>query len=94
VRHYVDAVAPGSHMVIEHTGRESEDVANYDQVVDVIPAATNFTLVPRTHDEVARFFDGMELVEPGLVYIEDWRPDRAADDDYVIPLHGGVGRKP
>jgi hypothetical protein len=94
VRRYVDAVASGSHLVIEHTGRESEDVANYDQVVDVIPAETNFTLVPRTRDEVARFFDGLELVEPGLVYIEDWRPDRAVDDDYLIPLHGAVGRKP
>jgi hypothetical protein len=94
VRRYVDAVAPGSYLVIEHTGRESEDVANYDRVVETVPAATNFTLVPRARGEVARFFDGLELVEPGLVYIEEWRPDRPADDDYVIPLHGAVGRKP
>jgi hypothetical protein len=93
VRRYVDAVAPGSYLVIEHTGRESDDVARYDEVVESIPAAANFTLVPRARDEVARFFDGLELVEPGLVYIEDWRPDGAADDDYVIPLHGAVGRK-
>jgi hypothetical protein len=94
VRRYVDAVAPGSYLVIEHTGRESGETGGYDKVVESIPAATNFTLVPRTRDEVARFFDGLELVEPGLVFIEDWRPDRAYDDDYVIPLHGAVGRKP
>jgi SAM-dependent methyltransferase len=93
VRRYVEAVASGSYLVIEHTGIESDDVANYDEVVRTIPAAANFTLFPRSRDQVARFFEGLELVEPGLVFIENWRPDRAPDE-YEIPLHGAVGRKP
>jgi type I restriction enzyme R subunit len=48
----------------------------------------------RTRDEVARFFDGLELIEPGLVQIHQWRP--APDEftpDGVVSAHGGVGRK-
>ena len=49
----------------------------------------------RTREEVARFFDGLELVPPGLVYVHTWRPDPG---DPVPPegksAHGGVARKP
>jgi S-adenosyl methyltransferase len=41
-------------------------------------------------------FDGLELVDPGLVYANDWRPDENAEND--SPWHtsycGGVGREP
>jgi len=49
----------------------------------------------RTRDEVARFFTGLDLVEPGLVQVHQWRPD---PDDFapegVFSNHGAVGRKP
>jgi SAM-dependent methyltransferase len=50
----------------------------------------------RTWEEQRPFFDGLELVEPGLVYANDWRPDDEIEKD--SPWHtfycGGVGRKP
>ena len=50
----------------------------------------------RTWEEQRPFFDGLELVEPGLVYANDWRPDEDTETD--SPWHtfycGGVGRKP
>ncbi|AEA25829.1 SAM-dependent methyltransferase [Pseudonocardia benzenivorans] len=49
----------------------------------------------RTWDELRRFFDGLELVEPGLVYANDWHPDAATPTD--SPVHtlcaGAIGRK-
>ncbi|WP_308283304.1 SAM-dependent methyltransferase [Pseudonocardia nigra] len=49
----------------------------------------------RTWTELRRFFDGLELVEPGLVYANDWRPDEHTPTD--SPVHtlyaGGIGRK-
>ncbi|MGD9987012.1 SAM-dependent methyltransferase [Pseudonocardia sp.] len=49
----------------------------------------------RGWEEIRRFFDGLEMVEPGLVYANDWRPDAATPAD--SPVHtlyaGGVGRK-
>lgn len=50
----------------------------------------------RTWDEQQRFFDGLEMVEPGLVYANDWRPDARTPTD--SPTHtlyaAGIGRKP
>jgi hypothetical protein len=47
----------------------------------------------RSRDQIARFFDGLELVEPGLVLVPDWRP--APDAQPVLaPLWCAVGRKP
>jgi hypothetical protein len=50
----------------------------------------------RTWPEQRRFFTGLELVEPGLVYVNDWRPDaETPTDSPVHTLHvAGVGRKP
>jgi len=50
----------------------------------------------RSGAEVARFFDGLDLVPPGLVYVHTWRPDAAAD---AVPedgasAYGGVAWKP
>jgi S-adenosyl methyltransferase len=47
----------------------------------------------RSHDEVASFFAGLEMVEPGLVRIPEWRPDDEADAKSPSALWGGVARK-
>ena len=48
----------------------------------------------RTHAEVARFFDGLDLLEPGLVQVHRWRPDPGDTDlDRLVPIYGGVARK-
>jgi hypothetical protein len=48
----------------------------------------------RTREQVARFFTGLDLVEPGLVQVHQWRPD--PDDQApadAISAYGAVGRK-
>ena len=45
-------------------------------------------------EQFAGYFDGLELVEPGVVLVADWRPDPSADRGPEIPQMGGVGRKP
>jgi hypothetical protein len=49
---------------------------------------------PRSHDEVTRFFDGLELVEPGVVPIQQWRPESDTEAAARAGMWGGVGRKP
>jgi hypothetical protein len=92
VARYSSALAPGSHLAISHVTADfapeavgaSSDAYNSD--------ALGFT--PRTGEQIMRFFDGYELVEPGLVAVFDWRPDtdvkRAPQD---AGAYGGVGRK-
>ena len=51
--------------------------------------------VQRTPEEIASFFEGLELVEPGVVSCPRWRPDPAPDDPPAeLDAFGGIGRKP
>ncbi len=52
-------------------------------------------LTMRTHAQVSRFFEGLELVEPGVVQLHRW-PTGAGDPEHACELanYGGVGRKP
>jgi hypothetical protein len=47
----------------------------------------------RQPEQVIRFFDGLELVEPGVVPIHQWHPDPGTIDPPVVPALGGIGRK-
>ncbi|GEC04176.1 hypothetical protein SSP24_18310 [Streptomyces spinoverrucosus] len=59
--------------------------------------AAGVTLALRSRDEFAGFFDGLELVEPGVVVVPEWHPELGepvpGQDDGVIPGYGAVGRK-
>ena len=48
----------------------------------------------RTPEEIASFFDGLQLVEPGVVSCPRWRPDPDAGVPAKVDAFGGVGRKP
>lgn len=80
VAQLVKALAPGSYLVISHACPEDPDLNLADvgvaQEVYQRQTATPFTL--RTRAELARFFTGFELVDPGLVWLPEWRP--APDD--------------
>jgi len=88
------AVPSGSYLVITHPASDllpetqGEASRRYNQNV-----ATHQRL--RNYAEVARFFDGLELLEPGLVQWHLWRPEPgdAAPDDFKSG-HCGVARKP
>jgi hypothetical protein len=92
VRSYLDAVPSGSYLVLENIGKESDDVARLGEVMKDLPTA-EFSLVPRTRADMERFFEGVELVEPGIVFVDHWRPDGPAPE-YETRHPCGVGRKP
>ena len=50
--------------------------------------------VGRTRDVVAGFFDGLDLLEPGVVKVTQWRPASDIEAGGPTSLWGGVGRKP
>jgi O-methyltransferase involved in polyketide biosynthesis len=91
VRQLREASAPGSHLVISHAIDAKPDTT--PQAIDIYNQATA-GLSLRTHEEIVRFFDGYELLEPGLVYPKDWRPDgdRPVGGGTAIG-YAGVGRK-
>ncbi|MGW1213232.1 SAM-dependent methyltransferase [Streptomyces sp. NPDC002499] len=48
----------------------------------------------RTVEEITSYFDGLELLEPGVVSVPLWRPDTTTPEPKVIGEHGGLARKP
>jgi len=87
------AVAPGSYLVISHATGDFDPVAATTAAGAYDNAAAPMVL--RSHEEIERLFDGFPLVDPGLVQVSRWRPDRddAAGHDEVW-AYGGVGQRP
>ena len=95
VAYLLDALPSGSYLVLSHcTPDFAPDV--WEKAVDIyhrggIPAQV------RARDEVVRFFDGLDLVEPGVVVSHKWRPDGEPQDgltDAAVSIYAGVARKP
>ncbi len=71
-----DALAPGSYLVLSHATSEAKPtVAAAANTVYMNQVAARGGV--RTRDGIRRFFDGFSLVDPGLVYLPQWRPDPA-----------------
>jgi hypothetical protein len=96
VARLVDALPSGSYLVLSQLTADFDPVAVGRGVA--MYAAGGVTLAPRTKDEIARFFDGLDTVDPGLVQLTDWHPELAVgesvDENAVISLYGAVARKP
>ena len=96
---YRERLAPGSFLAITHVAADSGS-AGLDEAIEVYTSRQNQQNrpFPRTHDQVLRFFQGFDLVEPGLVGCAMWRPEGVGDmseDPSVNSLpYAGVGRKP
>lgn len=90
VEYLREQLAPGSFLVLSHGCREAEpDVA--DEVKQVYRnTATPLSL--RDRSEIARFFTGFELVEPGLTWVTAWRAEDSAEPERREIL-AGVGLK-
>jgi len=87
VRTLVAAVPPGSYLAISHPASDIHAAA-MAQGAAMMNRAMAGTITFRAREQVARFFDGLELVPPGLVPTSQWRPVPGAD---TTPLPGWVG---
>jgi O-methyltransferase involved in polyketide biosynthesis len=95
VRTLVDRLPSGSHLVVcdaADTSPEYNAVSLRFQ--DRFEEKGGIPYHPRNHEQIAGFFEGLELVEPGVVFIDQWRPTPNLP---WAPPHvdeiGGVGRK-
>jgi hypothetical protein len=90
-----DALPPGSYLVLCHATDESKPgVAHAFEKVYNRSVSTDVHM--RSREQILRFFDGFDLLDPGLVFMPQWRPDSPADvPDDPSQFWGlaGVGRK-
>jgi hypothetical protein len=90
-----DWMPAGSHLVVIHAVFDARPEAA-QPIVGVYQRVFNRMMdASRTIDQVQGFFDGFEMVDPGLVYIRGWRPDNPLNVHRPEKawLAGGVGRK-
>jgi hypothetical protein len=93
VRRLAGAAAPDSYLALSHLSRDLERAAMTElgsRPDALLPECRSY----RTHAHVARFFDGMDLVPPGLVPVQRWRPDDPEDALHDVAVWGGVARRP
>jgi S-adenosyl methyltransferase len=88
------ALCPGSFLVLSHVTGDDRDPGTLTEVDDAYSNASA-PMIMRTRGQVADFFDGFSLVEPGIVFLSQWRPT----GEYFAQggtkwAYCGVGKKP
>ncbi len=93
VARYREALPSGSYLAISHGSLEGipQDGMDDSERIKAIYRRTDSPLALRSHDEIADFFTGLDVVAPGVVPLPEWHSDSA---DAYISAYVGVGRKP
>ncbi|MEU3038852.1 SAM-dependent methyltransferase [Streptomyces griseoaurantiacus] len=87
-----DALPTGSYLVLSHATGDLHEDHREDAAAIYRRATASMNLRP--HSRILDFFGDFTLVEPGLVTVPDWRPDKPAKDGAPpIGIYGGVARK-
>jgi hypothetical protein len=95
IARFHDLLSPGSYLVISHgtgEGRRSESAQ-----VKKLYASTSTPLTYRSREQIAALFEGWDLIEPGVVWVPEWRPDWPDDvglDPASSTVAAAVGQKP
>jgi SAM-dependent methyltransferase len=102
VKRLYQEMAPGSYLVLSHITGDGTSEA--EEVVAMMRRRMADPPTLRTHGEVLRFFDGFEVLDPGVVPVHLWRPEGEAgtapewrkpgDEDEPFWMYAGVARKP
>jgi SAM-dependent methyltransferase len=98
---YRDRCAPGSLLpmsIISTDQVRDHDPETYRQLLDLVSVYDDASeqIHVRGFDEFVSYFDGMDLLDPGVVILPEWRPDGTAEHDATSPARwigiGGMGR--
>jgi len=93
VARIMEAVPSGSYLAISHVGSDLFDQETLAGVSDITAQMADWKFASRGREQVALFFEGMDLEEPGLVRVEEWHPDPVTDDAGKSTVWGAVARK-
>jgi hypothetical protein len=89
----MDAVPSGSYLALSHPAKDI-DAEAMAKMADSLNKMMAEKVTFRDRPAVARFFDGLELVEPGMVQASKWRPVSESEAASPAALWAGVARKP
>jgi hypothetical protein len=93
VARLVSAVPSGSYLVISHAASDIDPAEMAEMIRRMNEHLAEGNHVGRPREVVAKFFDGLDLMEPGVVKVTEWRPASAVEAAGPTSLWGGMGRK-
>jgi O-methyltransferase involved in polyketide biosynthesis len=89
----IDALPSGSHLAMTHT-TNAVNGPDTDEAVRIWNEGGSAPMVVRSLEQIGRFFHGLELLEPGVVSLNRWRPDPIVTTTGDVDEFCAVGRKP
>jgi hypothetical protein len=92
VRRLLEGLSSGSHLSVNDGSRGTDPA--YEQAQDAYNDTGAAPYFLRPIDQIAAFFEGLELVDPGVVSVPLWNPEPGTGRPQPIGQHGGLGRKP
>ena len=93
MRRLMAACVPGSYVALSHAASDIDAVQMAEMIRRLNESTAEKTTL-RDRAGVTRLFDGLELVEPGVIRAAEWRPDTDLETASPAALWGGVARKP
>ncbi|MEV6177015.1 SAM-dependent methyltransferase [Streptomyces sp. NPDC052015] len=88
----MDALPSGSYLSVNDGSLGVDPV--FEQAQSAYNESGAVPYILRSVDEITAYFDGLDLIEPGVVSVPHWRPDPGSPAAAVIAEHGGLARKP
>ncbi|MGW6791501.1 SAM-dependent methyltransferase [Streptomyces chartreusis] len=92
VRRLLAGLPSGSYLFVNDGSRGTDP--DYENAQDSYNETGAVPYFLRPVDKIEAFFEGLELIEPGVVSVPLWRPEPSDQEPGPIGQHGGVGRKP
>jgi SAM-dependent methyltransferase len=94
VRAYVGRTAPGSYLAISHGTTDLRHGDQQNAVLDDYQRSTGVPFTRRSAEEIGAWLTGLEIQPPGLVLLDQWRPEPDTGKQLYSPMYGVLARKP
>ncbi|HEX6468752.1 MAG TPA: SAM-dependent methyltransferase [Streptosporangiaceae bacterium] len=89
-----DAIAPGSQVILSHLTGDDDPRTMEGSINIVKRSPVSVVSLPRTFEQIERLFEKLEVLDPGIVPVHQWRPDGPVSMERRFWLWAGVGRRP
>jgi SAM-dependent methyltransferase len=94
VRTYTDQAAPGSYLAISHGTADPRQRSEQSTMLDDYQRSTGVPFITRDADQISTWLTGLDIQPPGIVTIDQWRPDPEIETPPFVAMYGVLARKP
>ena len=94
VRAYLQAASPGSYLALSHAAPDLDHPDEQARMLADYQTSTGVTFTNRSPEQIASWLASLEIQPPGLVTIDQWRPDASTRRTQMLRTYGVVARKP